>query len=97
MYEGCLKRCSRVLFLCQSVFIVLRLGFLLQKKKILSLMEQELEKAREEASHQEKLREEEEKIRKALEESKKVCYVTKSHTESPFTPFLYKTFPIKIY
>lgn len=44
----------------------------------MAVLEQEREKAREEALYQEKLREEEQKISKALEESKKVCCVTQS-------------------
>ncbi|KAM7370576.1 hypothetical protein PAMP_010108 [Pampus punctatissimus] len=43
-----------------------------EKKARLALLEQEREKAREEALHQEKLREEERKISETLEESKKV-------------------------
>lgn len=45
----------------------------LQKKAYLALVEQEQEKAREEALHQEKLKEEERTLSEALEESKHVC------------------------
>ncbi|KAM7381329.1 hypothetical protein PAMA_012267 [Pampus argenteus] len=54
-----------------------------EKKARLALLEQEREKAREEALHQEKLREEERKISEALEESKKISEKEPTGSDAP--------------